>query len=192
MGVHVFPISCSDWEGKIGLISQSLSLPVPFLFQWFPASSLLAIPLLIAYPRLCHNDSDKSCLRDYNVIHRISFKNIHSFLFASLRYLCTGVLLYGPPGTGKTLLAKAVATECSLNFLRYNTCMHSRNYHDVDCCRKMIYHKKRKCTHYSHYWRLNKQLYANCTCKHIHFWTTDGNRKSKCSLLWRLLLTFCP
>lgn len=28
-----------------------------------------------------------------------------------------GVLLYGPPGTGKTLLAKAVATECSLNFL---------------------------------------------------------------------------
>lgn len=26
-------------------------------------------------------------------------------------------LLSGPPGTGKTLLAKAVATECALNFL---------------------------------------------------------------------------
>eukprot|EP00479_Gromia_sphaerica_P001745 TRINITY_DN12011_c0_g1_i1.p1 TRINITY_DN12011_c0_g1~~TRINITY_DN12011_c0_g1_i1.p1 ORF type:complete len:150 (-),score=26.69 TRINITY_DN12011_c0_g1_i1:72-476(-) len=29
----------------------------------------------------------------------------------------SGLLLYGPPGTGKTLMAKAVATECSLNFL---------------------------------------------------------------------------
>ena len=29
----------------------------------------------------------------------------------------TGILLFGPPGTGKTLLAKAVATECKLNFI---------------------------------------------------------------------------
>ena len=27
------------------------------------------------------------------------------------------MLLYGPPGTGKTLVARAVATECRLNFL---------------------------------------------------------------------------
>ena len=35
----------------------------------------------------------------------------------------SGILLYGPPGTGKTLLAKAVATECSLNFLRWPGCV---------------------------------------------------------------------
>jgi len=38
-------------------------------------------------------------------------------LFASGIHQRSGILLYGPPGTGKTLLAKAVATECSLNFL---------------------------------------------------------------------------
>ena len=36
---------------------------------------------------------------------------------ANFKVSFSGVLFYGPPGTGKTLLAKAVATECSLNFL---------------------------------------------------------------------------
>jgi peroxin-6 len=38
-------------------------------------------------------------------------------LFASGVKRRSGVLLYGPPGTGKTLLAKAVASQCKLNFL---------------------------------------------------------------------------
>jgi peroxin-6 len=38
-------------------------------------------------------------------------------LFASGMRSRSGILLFGPPGTGKTLLAKAVATECSMNFI---------------------------------------------------------------------------
>jgi transitional endoplasmic reticulum ATPase len=31
-----------------------------------------------------------------------------------------GVLLYGPPGTGKTLIARAIASETKLHFIRVN------------------------------------------------------------------------
>ena len=41
----------------------------------------------------------------------------HPELFANGMKQRSGILLYGPPGTGKTLMAKAVATECGLNFL---------------------------------------------------------------------------
>lgn len=50
------------------------------------------------------------------VVNTIQLPLLHPSLVSSgLRR--SGVLLYGPPGTGKTLLAKAVATECSLNFM---------------------------------------------------------------------------
>lgn len=35
----------------------------------------------------------------------------------SIGFKRSGILLHGPPGTGKTLLAKAAASQCSLNFL---------------------------------------------------------------------------
>ncbi len=51
------------------------------------------------------------------ILDTIQLPLLHPELFTA-NVQRSGVLLYGPPGTGKTLLAKAVATECSLNFLR--------------------------------------------------------------------------
>ena len=41
----------------------------------------------------------------------------HKNMFPEGAVQSAGILLYGPPGTGKTLVAKAVATELSMNFL---------------------------------------------------------------------------
>ncbi|XP_057837642.1 peroxisomal ATPase PEX6 isoform X1 [Cryptomeria japonica] len=51
------------------------------------------------------------------ILDTVQLPLLHKELFSSGIRQRSGVLLYGPPGTGKTLLAKAVATECSLNFL---------------------------------------------------------------------------
>ncbi|KAH9329780.1 hypothetical protein KI387_001888, partial [Taxus chinensis] len=51
------------------------------------------------------------------ILDTVQLPLLHKDLFSSGLRQRSGVLLYGPPGTGKTLLAKAVATECSLNFL---------------------------------------------------------------------------
>ncbi|KAF9587597.1 hypothetical protein IFM89_004429 [Coptis chinensis] len=51
------------------------------------------------------------------IMDTVQLPLLHKDLFSSGLRKRSGVLLYGPPGTGKTLLAKAVATECSLNFL---------------------------------------------------------------------------
>jgi SpoVK/Ycf46/Vps4 family AAA+-type ATPase len=51
------------------------------------------------------------------ILDTIQFPLENPDLFADGVKRRCGVLLYGPPGTGKTLLAKAVATECGLNFI---------------------------------------------------------------------------
>lgn len=51
-----------------------------------------------------------------SIMETISLPLSHPELFAKGMRKRSGILFYGPPGTGKTLLAKAIATEFSLNF----------------------------------------------------------------------------
>jgi peroxin-6 len=52
-----------------------------------------------------------------DILDMIELPLRHTELFADNLRRRSGLLLYGPPGTGKTLLAKAVATECHINFI---------------------------------------------------------------------------
>jgi peroxin-6 len=51
-----------------------------------------------------------------SIMETISLPLSRPELFAKGMRKRSGILFYGPPGTGKTLLAKAIATEFSLNF----------------------------------------------------------------------------
>uniref|UniRef100_A0A452ZWB8 ATPase AAA-type core domain-containing protein n=1 Tax=Aegilops tauschii subsp. strangulata TaxID=200361 RepID=A0A452ZWB8_AEGTS len=81
--------------------------------------------LLLELKNIFHNYLNKSILSSITDFLIPRSKEISSTsatlclyeVYCSKLLKRSGVLLYGPPGTGKTLLAKAVATEWSLNFL---------------------------------------------------------------------------
>eukprot|EP00727_Mastigamoeba_balamuthi_P006959 m51a1_g2884 putative aaa atpase domain-containing protein (917) ;mRNA; r:410220-413435 len=76
-----------------------------------------SLPLELEIPNV--KWSDVGGLEDVKqeILDTIRLPLTHGHLFPKGTRHRSGILLYGPPGTGKTLLAKAVATELSLNFL---------------------------------------------------------------------------
>lgn len=89
----------------------ALAYPSLSLFQYHFSLFILQIP------NVSWDDVGGLEEAKREILDTIQLPLLHPELFPEgLRR--SGVLLYGAPGTGKTLLAKAVATECSLNFLR--------------------------------------------------------------------------
>ncbi|MFA4960327.1 MAG: CDC48 family AAA ATPase [Candidatus Pacearchaeota archaeon] len=77
--------------------------------------------VLIETPNISWDDIGgiDSVKRDLREAIEWPLKYPNSFLRMGIRPP-KGVLLYGPPGTGKTLLAKAVAKESEVNFIKLN------------------------------------------------------------------------
>ena len=67
-------------------------------------------------PSVTWNDVGGLASAKSSIMETISLPLTHPALFAKGLRKRSGILFYGPPGTGKTLLAKAIATEFSLNF----------------------------------------------------------------------------
>lgn len=102
--------------------SLSLSIPQIILEDTEKALKVMLkrISQSIGAPEVpCVKWSDVGGLEEVKkeILDTIQLPLLHRELRSSNGLKRGGVLLYGPPGTGKTLLAKAVATECSLNFL---------------------------------------------------------------------------
>ncbi|PRP76677.1 hypothetical protein PROFUN_14946 [Planoprotostelium fungivorum] len=68
-------------------------------------------------PKTSWNDVGGLFEAKKEILDTIQLPLLHPEMFAEGVKSRSGVLLYGPPGTGKTLMAKAVATECNLNFI---------------------------------------------------------------------------
>ncbi|KAK9918621.1 hypothetical protein WJX75_005422 [Coccomyxa subellipsoidea] len=141
LGLHVIPYSCHDFNGQADAVAASAVraafrsartfAPAILLLQDFGALSdaLSGAPsgnmrqrtaISIGAPQVPNVQwEDVGGLEDVKaaILETVDLPLRHPQLFTEGLRRRSGVLLYGPPGTGKTLMAKAVATECSLNFL---------------------------------------------------------------------------
>ena len=106
----------NEWVSKIPIKEQCLELANKICKEVDELQrSLGDSPLQV--PEVKWRDVGGLGLAKHDILQTIELPLRNPGLFKNGLIQRGGILLYGPPGTGKTLLAKAIATECELNFM---------------------------------------------------------------------------
>lgn len=101
--------SCDD--DRIAITMKDLSFAISKARDEFSVS--IGAPKI---PNVTWKDIGGVDMVKGEILDTIDMPLKHPQLFASGMKKRSGILFYGPPGTGKTLMAKAIATNFSLNF----------------------------------------------------------------------------
>ena len=109
--VSLSDIILSGGSAVKGLLSEDFTSAVSHARSTF--SDSIGAPKI---PTVTWDDVGGLADQKSSIMETISLPLSRPELFAKGMRKRSGILFYGPPGTGKTLLAKAIATEFSLNF----------------------------------------------------------------------------
>lgn len=109
--VSLTDISVSGGHAVVNLLAEDFTSAVSHARSTF--SDSIGAPKI---PTVTWNDVGGLADQKSSIMETISLPLSRPELFAKGMRKRSGILFYGPPGTGKTLLAKAIATEFSLNF----------------------------------------------------------------------------
>ncbi|OMJ21475.1 Peroxisomal biogenesis factor 6 [Smittium culicis] len=99
------------WNAKIVVINDDFEKAISTIRSTM--SDSLGVPKI---PNIKWEDVGGLEVAKKDILDTIRLPLESPHLIASGMSIRSGLLFYGPPGTGKTLLAKAIATECNLNF----------------------------------------------------------------------------
>ncbi|ESO02101.1 hypothetical protein HELRODRAFT_65100, partial [Helobdella robusta] len=113
-----------DWSKERIDVDQFENIPISLKF--FEMAKRLITPtglreLTVAIPHVSWNECAGLNNVKNGLMELIRFPSLYPEMFERLDITpAKGVLLFGPPGCGKTLIAKALASECGINFIAVN------------------------------------------------------------------------
>ena len=109
--VHVSDVLLAGGPYTTNLLAEDFTSAIAHARSTF--SDSIGAPKI---PSVTWKDVGGLAQQKASIMETISLPLSRPELFAKGMRKRSGILFYGPPGTGKTLLAKAIATEFSLNF----------------------------------------------------------------------------